>query len=65
MSVFQKAMDQLATELESRGCKTKLVGTDLYRMSVKPRPSGRGCKRNYLKNCRKTCEVTKLKPYLQ
>ena len=30
MSIFEKAMDQLATELESRGQKTRLVGTDLY-----------------------------------
>ena len=27
-----------------------------YRMSVKPRPSGRGYKRNYLKNCKKNLQ---------
>ena len=30
MSIFETAMEQLAQELESRGCKTKLVGSDLY-----------------------------------
>ena len=30
MNVFETAVEQLAEELESRGCKTKVVGTDLY-----------------------------------
>ena len=30
MSVFESAMEQLSEELESRGCKTKIVGTELY-----------------------------------
>ena len=30
MSVFETAMEQLSQELECRGCKTKLVGRDLY-----------------------------------
>ena len=30
MSVFEKAVKQLADEFEFRGCKTKMVGNELY-----------------------------------